>query len=165
MVAWFTVVVEANCIRQPVSLLFPHSGIRKRGENNYFSRFLASDTNISYVTMVTTMWLKQPIFLQCDMWSTEIAEYTIYPCRPSRSGFIYQGVLGQSCYSCDGSCRTCAFTCCILSSTNSILLLLIWEQICEIYAQQKQSLLWSPGSIYLYSDMGWYKAQAPSHGL
>ena len=34
MVAWFTVVVEANCIRQPVSLLFPHSGIRKRGGNN-----------------------------------------------------------------------------------------------------------------------------------
>jgi len=31
MVAWFTVVVEANCIRQPVSFLFPHSGIRKRG--------------------------------------------------------------------------------------------------------------------------------------
>jgi len=28
MVAWFT-VVEANCIRQPVSLLFPHSGMRK----------------------------------------------------------------------------------------------------------------------------------------
>ena len=34
MVAWFTVVVEANCIRQPVSLLFPHSGIRKREGNN-----------------------------------------------------------------------------------------------------------------------------------
>ena len=31
MVAWFTVVVEAN---QSVSLLFPHSGIRKRGEKN-----------------------------------------------------------------------------------------------------------------------------------
>ena len=24
--------------------------------------------------------------------------------------------------------------------------------------RQKQSLLWSPGSIHLYSDMGWYKA-------
>ena len=34
MVAWFTVVVEANCIRLPVSLLFPHSGIRKRGGND-----------------------------------------------------------------------------------------------------------------------------------
>ena len=34
MVAWFTVVVEANCIRPPVSLLFPHSGIRIRGEKN-----------------------------------------------------------------------------------------------------------------------------------
>jgi len=31
MVAWFIVVVEANCIKQPVSLLFPHSGIRKGG--------------------------------------------------------------------------------------------------------------------------------------
>ena len=31
MVAWFTVVVGAN---QSVSLLFPHSGIRKRGEKN-----------------------------------------------------------------------------------------------------------------------------------
>ena len=31
MVAWFTVVVEAN---QSVSLLFPHSGIRIRGEKN-----------------------------------------------------------------------------------------------------------------------------------
>ena len=27
-------VVEANCIRQSVSLLFPHSGIRKRGGNS-----------------------------------------------------------------------------------------------------------------------------------
>ena len=34
MVAWFTVVVEANCMRQPVSLVFPHLGIRKRGGNN-----------------------------------------------------------------------------------------------------------------------------------
>jgi len=34
MVACFTAVVEANCIRQPVSLLFPHSGTRKRGGNN-----------------------------------------------------------------------------------------------------------------------------------
>ena len=34
MVAWFTMVVEANCIRQPASLLFSHSGIRKRGGNN-----------------------------------------------------------------------------------------------------------------------------------
>ena len=34
MVAWFTVVVEANCIRQPVFLfvvVVPHSGIRKKG--------------------------------------------------------------------------------------------------------------------------------------
>ena len=30
MVAWFTVVVEATV---PVSLLFPHSGMRKRGGN------------------------------------------------------------------------------------------------------------------------------------
>ena len=30
----FTVVVEANCMRQPVSLVFPHLGIRKRGGNN-----------------------------------------------------------------------------------------------------------------------------------
>ena len=44
MVAWFTVVVEANCIRQPVSLL-------KRGkqQGNYLSDCLiqlASDTNM-----------------------------------------------------------------------------------------------------------------------
>ena len=50
MVAWFTVVVEANCTRQPVSFLFPHSGIRRRGGNNKETTslvVLASDTNIS----------------------------------------------------------------------------------------------------------------------
>ena len=56
MVAWFTVVVEANCIRQPVSFLFCHSEIRKSGGN-----LLASDTNISHGTRVTTQWLKQQI--------------------------------------------------------------------------------------------------------
>ena len=35
MAASFTVVVvEANCTRQLVSLLFPHSGVRKRGGTN-----------------------------------------------------------------------------------------------------------------------------------
>jgi len=29
MVAWFTLVVEGNYIRQPVSLLFPHSCTNK----------------------------------------------------------------------------------------------------------------------------------------
>ena len=32
LVAWFTVVVEANCVRQPVSLMFPLSGVRKKEE-------------------------------------------------------------------------------------------------------------------------------------
>ena len=65
MIAWFTVVVEANCLRQPVSLLFPHSGIRKGGRNrkeNYLSGCfiqLASNTNISHATKVTTLLLKQ----------------------------------------------------------------------------------------------------------
>ena len=67
MVAWFTVVVEANCTRQPVSFLFPHSGIRRRGGNNKETTslvVLASDTNISYATTATTLWLKQEIFFR-----------------------------------------------------------------------------------------------------
>ena len=61
MVALFTVVVEANCIRQPVSLLFPHSGKETRkltGETGCFIQ-LASDTNISYATKITTLWYKK----------------------------------------------------------------------------------------------------------
>ena len=52
MVTWFTVVVDANCIKQTVSLLFPHFGIRKGERNrkeNYLSGCfiqLASNTNI-----------------------------------------------------------------------------------------------------------------------
>ena len=58
MVAWFTVVVEANYIRGPVSLLFPHSGIRKRGGNNKETTSvvvlqIASDTNISHAHTCT----------------------------------------------------------------------------------------------------------------
>ena len=62
MVAWFTVVVEANCVRQPVSLLFPHSGIRKREGNNKepTSLQLASEVPMQ-PCRVTTLWLKQPI--------------------------------------------------------------------------------------------------------
>ena len=63
MVAWFTVVVEANCTRQPVSFLFPHSGIRRRGGNNKETTslvVLASDTNISYATTATTLSVYSP---------------------------------------------------------------------------------------------------------
>ena len=61
MVVWFTVVVEAKCLRQPVSSLFPHSGIRKRGGNKATISVvvlynLASDTNRSHATRVTTLW-------------------------------------------------------------------------------------------------------------
>ena len=62
-------IVEANCIRQSVSLLFPHSEVRKRGQGNYLSGWFAqfaSDTNTSHATMVTTLWLKQPIFFFSD---------------------------------------------------------------------------------------------------
>ena len=46
--------------------------------------------------------------------------------------------LGRVVHSCDGSCRTRAFTRWIPSSTNSILLLIRW-QICEIYTHHARS--------------------------
>ena len=63
MVAWFTVVVGVNGPRQPVSFLFPHSGMMKRGGNNKETTslvVLASDTNISYATMATTLSVYSP---------------------------------------------------------------------------------------------------------
>ena len=47
VVTWFTLVVKANCSRQPVSFLFPpffSSGVRKGGGNN---KNYSSDTKIS----------------------------------------------------------------------------------------------------------------------
>ena len=54
LIAWLTSVLETNCIRQPVSLLFrPPSGIRKRGGTDkkllWLFLQLASDSKISDV--------------------------------------------------------------------------------------------------------------------
>ena len=59
MVAWFTVVVQASCIRLPVSLLFPHSGIE---EETTRKPPLCNQPLICHATKVTTLWLKHPIF-------------------------------------------------------------------------------------------------------
>ena len=60
-------VVEANCIRQLVSLLFPHLGIRRRENNKETSSLavLASDTNTSHATMATTLVQTTNLFLVC----------------------------------------------------------------------------------------------------
>ena len=63
LVAWFTLVLEANCIRILLSLLFPllflilKWGKRRKQQEN---RTLAWN-KISHVTKTTTLWLKQPI--------------------------------------------------------------------------------------------------------
>ena len=70
MVACFTVVVEANCIRNQVPCCYL---IQEEGKEEETSRNLplwlfiqlACDTNISHATRVATLWLKQAIFLVC----------------------------------------------------------------------------------------------------
>ena len=59
MVAWFTVVVEAYMYNMTtISLLFPHSGKRKRGRRKQGNCIqLAPHTNISHVARVTNLFL------------------------------------------------------------------------------------------------------------
>ena len=60
-------VLEANCLRQPVSSCFPRCGTRKRGGNN--KETTSPRCKVSHATRVTTLWLKQPIHFYCaGMW-------------------------------------------------------------------------------------------------
>ena len=59
MIYW---VVAANCIRQPFSLLFSHSRIRKRGGNDNETTSLQLASDMPYATRVTTLWLNNQSF-------------------------------------------------------------------------------------------------------
>ena len=63
--SWVESVLEANCIRQPVSFLFLLlfssflNKEKRRKQGSYFSVYfiqLASDTKISHATRLTTLW-------------------------------------------------------------------------------------------------------------
>ena len=75
-------LLHPNCIRQPVSLLFPPlfsfwNKEKRKQQGNYLSSCfipLASDTKRTHATRVTTLWLTD-LFSQYDKYSVVVLSY------------------------------------------------------------------------------------------